>query len=89
MSADLRLIDIRDDLENYFMLWVVYERPTDYPSGYVTRLHVVGRGDRPSGPTEMAFVSPSLESVRERIPVGLTNLGRIPGDDPKIVETWV
>jgi PAS domain S-box-containing protein len=32
---------------------------------------------------------PTLESVRAQLPAGLRNIGRDPGEDPRIVETWV
>lgn len=70
-------------------IWTVYERPTDYPQGFVARMHVVGRNAEESGPTATAYFGPTLESVRQQLPPGLVCLGREPADEPQIVESWV
>lgn len=69
-------------------LWTVYERPADYPIGFVARLHHVYAGGL-SGATLTAVYGPDLASVRRKLPAGLENLGREPEDDPHIVETWI
>jgi len=68
-------------------IWTVYERPTDYPSGFVARLHVVSEGE--TNPTDTAFFGPTLESVRKQIPQGLYRMDRCPLDEPQIVEVWL
>jgi hypothetical protein len=69
-------------------LWTVYERPADYPGGFVARRHVVdGKGGMV--PTPEAFYGGSLDSVRDQLPPGLVMLARQPEDHPHIVEVWL
>jgi len=68
-------------------IWTVYERPTDYPEGFVVRLHVVCDGQ--SNPTDTVFFGSTIESVREHIPKGLYRMDRCPLDEPQIVEVWL
>jgi hypothetical protein len=68
-------------------LYTIYERPRDYPDHFVLREHhVTGDGNCPS---LVACIGPSLEAVRKFVPDGTVNLGRMPQDEPQIVETWV
>ncbi len=69
-------------------LYVVYEHPRDYPEEYVIRLHCLCCGRTvPMAPLFAA--GPTLESVRARLPPGVENVGRFPGDDPVIKEVWL
>jgi len=68
-------------------MWVIYERPQDYPHGFVARLHLAQKGE--TAPTMKAFFGPTLESVREQLPPGLVSIARDPRDEPQIVETWL
>lgn len=69
-------------------LLVIYEDPTDFPGRFVVRAHVVdGQGTRPK-PDPEAIVD-TLEQARKSVPFGKVNLGRMPEDDPKIVEVWL
>lgn len=61
----------------------VYHNPTDFPGLYVCR---VFENDRP---TTEHWTGQTLDEVRRGIPEGTINLGRMPGDDPVIVEAWV
>lgn len=74
-------------------LWVVYERPLDYPDGFVIRAHYVVRDTQGRTLTAVARVAhcvgPTLESVRRLLPPGLHPLGRMPNDEPQIVEVWI
>ena len=69
-------------------MWVIYERPRDYPNGYVVRRHVVVPG---SGiwVDPIAVGVSSLELARREIPQGLFRRGRQDGDDPAIKEVWI
>ena len=67
--------------------WTVYERPLDYPDGYVARRWVIGSGG--AVPTNDMFVADTLDELRALLPPGLFCLLRQPGDDPKIVEVWI
>lgn len=70
-----------------FSIYTVYNRPKDYPSGYVLRrFEVVQRG---SGLTQDTWFAPTLEEIRQFVPVGLVRMLRDEMDDPVIVETWI
>lgn len=67
-----------------FYLWVIYERPTDYPNSFVARKFVVNK------PTGEVVVCNSLEDVREAICYkSLQKFQPAPEDDPKIIEIWL
>lgn len=68
-------------------IWVIYRSPRDFPGKWVLR------GQDASGgvvtPHAKCRVGDSLEAVRNCLPPGLICLGRQPGDDPVIFETWI
>ena len=64
-------------------MFVIYERPRDYPGHYVVRRFV---GEFP---TEDFAIARSLEEARTHIPTGLYKLPRFPEDDAPIVEVWM
>ena len=67
-------------------LWVIYERPSDYPDSYVVRMwHVTARYQEAGE----AKAFPTLEEARAHIPKSLWPIPRSPEDDEKIVETWI
>ena len=70
-------------------VWTIYQRPADYPGGFVARMHVVGATAALCGPTDRAYFGPTLDSVRGQLPSGLVCLGREAGDEPQIVESWI
>ena len=72
-------------------LWTIYERPLDYPDGYVLRPWRVMAGSRGETAAGDAQYAPTLEAARALLPAGLalTPLPRVENDDPCIVETWV
>jgi hypothetical protein len=67
-------------------MWVIYERPADYPDGYVVRLWYVS-AQNTMEPGE-ARTYPTLEAARDALPQGLFPVPRSPKDDEKIVESW-
>jgi hypothetical protein len=69
-------------------LYTIYERPLDYPSGYVVRMWTVGPGGTIE-PSRFADYAPTLDQARACLPDGLYRLEREPGDDPAILETWI
>ncbi len=75
-------------MSDQLTIWTVYERPLDYPEGFVARMHVVLRDGR-FGPTDTAFYGPTLDSVRRQLPGGLVAIARDPSDEPQIVECWI
>ena len=69
-------------------MFVVYERPADYPQSFVVRRYEISPGH--SGSTSDVRVVASLEEARRPLAeMRLTNIGRYPGDDPVIVEVWL
>jgi hypothetical protein len=70
-------------------MWTVYDHPLDYPGKFVARRwDVDANGPKPSG---SIIVMNDLQTLRDvlEFELGLTCLARSPGDDPKIVETWL
>lgn len=66
--------------------WTIYNRPKDYPDGYVVREWIIEHNGAKPGEARTA---PSLEAARELVPPGCVRLERSEGDDPVIVETWM
>lgn len=69
-------------------LWVIYDSPPDYPGSFVLRPQSVQR-DGTITPSAEHWVTKTLAGARARLPLGLYNLGRQPGDSPGIVEVWI
>lgn len=68
--------------------YTIYERPSDYPESFVVReWHIVRGRDEPVAGGVVA-VAKTLGDARLAVPDGLINIGRQPGDDSVIVETW-
>lgn len=66
-------------------LWVVYDRPTDYPHGVIARRHAV-----PGGPTEDVVQGSHLDVLDWHFSrQGLHWWPRQPGDEPRIVGVWL
>jgi hypothetical protein len=64
-------------------IWTVYNRPKDYPSGYIVRRFEM------ETPTSDTFTG-SLDSIREAfMRCGLSCTSRAHADDHCIVETWL
>ena len=74
-------------LDDALEIWTVYEKPRDWPEGWVTRCFRVGPGHH--GEPGEAFFCTTLEDARKCIPPGLYCMPRQPNDDPVIVETWI
>lgn len=67
-----------------FVLWTVYDNPTDFPGLYVARQFTL------NGPTKNVFTSESLGALRAIFQQrGMTPMPRSPGDDPVIIESWI
>lgn len=66
-------------------IWTVYNSPTDHPGLYVARRSVDGT------PTADVIFDADFAILRSKLAAkGLRFLApRSPGDDPKIVETWI
>ena len=69
-------------------VWVIYERPRDYPSGYVLRAQFVMK-DRTIRPDEIAWYSDNPDKLRSILPPNLNKLMPSQRDDPTVLETWI
>ena len=71
------------------IVWVIYDHPKDFPDVFVARPQFVME-DHSVVPCKVAWANPDLDVIRNALAaIGLTCLTRSPGDDPKIVETWL
>jgi hypothetical protein len=75
-------------MDNRPDVWVVYEKPSDYPDDFVVRRQSATAGKVVADRDPWAVVG-SLEAARGLLPPGLVRLDRHPSDDPNIVETWI
>lgn len=74
-------------IEGHLIIWTIYERPLDYPDGFVARpWEVRGAGEPIPGD---AHYFQTLEGARNFLPEGMYRLGRSPGDDGTITESWI
>jgi len=65
-------------------IWVVYDHPADFPYSFVARLWI---GEQP---TEVFMCTPDLNELRTwLLEMGLVKLMPMPGDNPRIMETWL
>jgi hypothetical protein len=69
-------------------IWTVYEKPRDYPTGWIARMHeVVGAVVKPTGYVIKAV---ELEPIREKLArAGLVCIPRQEDDEWEIVESWI
>jgi hypothetical protein len=68
-------------------IWTVYDRPKDYPDGYIARRFETGGGKTTA--TEDT-IKGKLEEIRQALErAGLVNICRQVGDEPQIVESWI
>jgi hypothetical protein len=76
---------------NDLLIWTVYERPDDFPDSFICR--PFSTLPRKVGAAPLALdcylEAATLAELRMLLPAGLTMLTRAPGDDPKILETWL
>ena len=68
-------------------MWVIYEKPRDYPQSFVVRRWRVV-AERVIATQEFS-VHDTLEQAREGVPVWCARIDRDPEDDPVIVESWL
>jgi hypothetical protein len=68
--------------------WTIYERPHDYPQGYVLRRIIAIAGTTVADPH--AYYGATPEDVRAYLPLGVC-LVQAPGvdPDPHIYEVWM
>ena len=68
-------------------MWIVYDRPPDYPESFVARKTVTGVSIVTM--TDEMFTADTLDELRALLPPGLYRIHRFEQDDPKIVEVWL
>lgn len=66
-------------------MFVIYERPTDYPDKFVMRRFA----GRPMQGTDYFRTADSLEEIRRHVPPHCARFMRDPNDEPQIVESWI
>jgi hypothetical protein len=70
-----------------FRMWTVYDRPTDYPTGFIARLFLIYSTAVVA--TDQTVSSPDVAVIRQLLAnQGLFCMPRDESDDPKIVESW-
>ena len=69
-----------------FEMWVIYDKPKDFPDKYVARKWIV---DEKPVPTGEVLTGNTLNEIRTKLPRDLYKVNRSPWDDACIVETWV
>ncbi len=68
-------------------IWVIYNKPKDYPTKFVMRKWAA---TDVATPTDIVHTADSLEEIRKLLPQGQgVRVERSPGDDSCIVESWV
>jgi hypothetical protein len=70
-------------------MWVVYNRPRDYPDHFVVRRWIIGLVPGEPVPDGSFYLGSTLEEVRRAIPPHLVRLERDPNDEPQIIECWI
>jgi len=76
--------------EKVMDIWVIYEKPVDFPDRFVARRHEIRCGTH--NPTEEYYTATLLKILRVWVQgeaPGCVRIPRSPGDDPKIVESWL
>lgn len=69
-------------------MFVIYDHPNDAPDGFVVRIWTVV--DTMVMPGKLIAINLlDLAAARAYVPHGFVSIGRMPDDDPKIVEVWI
>ncbi len=75
-------------MSEVFELYIIYEKPKDYPFQYVARKQKVLKGGQIEA-GEIFGVSKNVEHLRRSLSdMGLISVPRFENDDPCILETW-
>lgn len=72
--------------DHALVLYTIYDHPSDHPNSFVVRRWV--KVGPKTWPGEVRF-GLTLDEARAQLPRGVECLGRLSGDDSKIVETWI
>ena len=65
------------------IIWVIYDHPIDYPTGYIARKFLNDK------PTAEVLTADGIHEMRQKIPKGFVRIDRHPTDDSSIVESWL
>lgn len=71
------------------VLWTVYERPVDFPTGFIARKWEVHGASGVASPTTHTLTDATLDGLRAKLPQGLHSMPREALDETQIVETWL
>lgn len=74
------------DLNGTFIVWLIYQRPLDFPKWWVLRRQFVRAGEISQDP--IACVGASVDQLRHGLPRGLYCMPHQPGEDRAIFESW-
>jgi hypothetical protein len=81
------LIKFLYDLREKLPMFVVYDRPSDFPEHVVARMWTTLPEAKP---IHFVMRASNIERVRDVLEAcGLVHLDRSPEDDPRILETWL
>lgn len=81
---------MKGDPRDRLTMFTIYERPRDYPAGYVIRVGFVSGDGYYLQPEPYAVDLPTLATARAALPdLGLYRVPRDASDDPVIVEVWL
>lgn len=69
------------------VIFTIYDHPKDCPDKFVVRKQSIAKGQIISHP--VTGYADNLEAARKLIPQGLFCIGRTPGDEKQIVESWL
>ena len=82
------VLSIQKEVNKKVLTFVaIYEKPADYPDGYIARVWIVLQGV--SIPTEWEERRDTYEEIQGIMPDFLQNIGRMPNDDPCVKEVWI
>jgi hypothetical protein len=69
-------------------IWTVYDRPDEYPDGYIARMFEAAPGGATT-PTDIVLTG-KLDGIRHVLAQARRiRLDRKPDDAPQVVETWL
>lgn len=78
---------IKPESDKVMELFALYFDPSDFPGMYVIRRwEVTSKGARP---TDAVWSYATFDQAKQSIRPSLCFIRRSPGDDPKIVGTWL
>jgi hypothetical protein len=71
-------------------MFVIYERPRDYPDKFVVRRWLIGVVPGvPTADADWFHLADTLDGVRAQVPPHCVRLERDTDDEPQIVEVWI